>query len=90
MSISEAAFLALLFSGIAALVAGIGLTRIYWRSDIPPYDRRTPTVRVMIHPEDYVRDAPLGAIRSLNLAGALLVAAAIAVLAYELGRTMDL
>ena len=84
MSATETAFLALLFPGIAALVAGVGLTRFYWRSDIPPYGRRTRSLHVMLHPEEYARDASLRAIRVLNFAGALLLAAAATVLVYDL------
>jgi hypothetical protein len=85
---SEAAFLSLLFSGISALVAGVGLTRLHWRSDIPPYDRRTRSLQVMLHPERYVKDAPLRVIRSLNVAGSLLIAGAAAIVASDLLRTV--
>ena len=88
MSTSEATFLGLLFSGIAALITGVCLTRVYWRPELPPYGRRTPTVRVLVHPEEYVRGAPLRAIQSLNLVGTLLLAGAIVVVAYELLRAM--
>jgi len=84
----QATFFGLLFPGIAALIAGVGLTRLYWRPELPPYNRRTPTIRVMVNPREYVRDAPLRTIQSLNLTGALLVAGAIVVLGYELVRTM--
>lgn len=84
----EAAFLSLLFSGIGALVAGAGLTRLHWRPDIPPYGRRTRSLHVMLHPERYVKDAPLCAIRSLNVAGSLLVAGAAGIAAYEVLRAI--
>ena len=83
MSTTEAAFLSLLFAGILALLAGLMLTRIHWRPDIPPYGRQTQFLDVALHPERYVRDAPLRAIRSLTLAGALLLGAAIGLVAYE-------
>ena len=58
------------------------MTRLHWRPDIPPYSRRTHALHVMLHPEEYVKDAPLRAIRSLNLAGGLLLAGAAGVVAY--------
>lgn len=83
MSRTEAAFLSLLCSGILALLAGLVLTRVHWRPDIPPYGRRTRFLHVALHPREYVKDAPLAAIESLNLAGALLLAGAAAVVAFE-------
>jgi hypothetical protein len=88
MITTEGAFLILLFSGILALVCGLGLTRVHWRTDIPPYGRRTRFIDVMLHPERYGKDAPLRAIRSLNLLGALLLGAAAGVLAYEIFHTI--
>lgn len=89
MSATEAAFVSLLFLGILALVAGVTLTRLHWRQEIPPYGRRIRFLDVTLHPEAYVReDAPLRAIRRLNLTGALLLAGAAVVVAYELVQTM--
>jgi len=85
---TEATYLALLFSGITALVAGVVLTRFHWRPDIPPYGRRTNSLHVLLHPEQYVQDAPLRAIQTLNAAGGLLLTGAVGILAYELLRTM--
>ena len=85
---AESTFLGLLFSGITALVVGVGLTRLHWRPDIPPYGRRTRSLQVMLHPERYVNDAPLRAIRTLNVAGSLLLAGAVGTVAYELLRAM--
>jgi hypothetical protein len=85
---SEAAFLSLLFSGISALVAGVGLTRLHWRPDIPPYGLRTRSLQVMLHPERFVKDAPLRAIRNLNITGAVLLAGAAAIVAYGLSRAV--
>ena len=82
----EAAFASLLSSGISALVAGVGLTRLHWRQDIPPYDRRTRSLEVILHPERYVKDAPLRTIRSLNVAGGLLLAGAAGVVANDVLR----
>ena len=87
MSPTEVAFLSLLCSGIFALLAGLMLTRLHWRPDIAPYGRRTRFLHVARHPEKYVKDAPLRGIQSLNLAGALLLAGAAAVVAYEVVLT---
>jgi hypothetical protein len=81
---AESAFLGLLFSGIVALVAGVGLTRLHWRPDIPPYGRRTRSLDVMLHPQRYVKDAPLRAVRTLNVAGSLLLAGAAGIVACDL------
>jgi hypothetical protein len=88
MSTTEAAFLSLLFSGIAGLLAGVLLTRVHWRPEIPPYGRGTRVFDVTLHPEKYVKDAPLRTIRSLNLVGAILLAAAAGAVAYELLRAI--
>jgi hypothetical protein len=85
---TEALFLSLLFSGIAALIGGLLVTRVHWRPDIPPYGRRTRSLQVIVHPERYVRDAPLTAIRILNAAGFLLLTGAAAVVGYDLVRTV--
>jgi hypothetical protein len=85
---TEAAFLGLLFSGILALLVGLLLTRLHWRPDMPPYGRRTRILHVTLHPEAYVRDAPLPVIRGLNLAGALLLAGAAGVTLYEIVRSI--
>ena len=84
MGTAEAAFLGLLFSGIVALLAGIILTRLHWRPDLPPYGRGTPVLHVTLHPEAYVKNGPLRAIRSFNLTGAVLLASAIGVVVYEI------
>jgi hypothetical protein len=88
MITTEDAFLILLFPGILALLAGVGLTRFYWRPDIPPYGRRTRFLDVTLHPEKYAKDAPLNVIRSLNLVGAILLAGAACVSAYEILLTI--
>ena len=88
MSTTETSFLGLLFSGTLALLAGMFLTRLHWRPDIPPYGRQTRFLDVTLHPERYVKDAPLRTIRSLTVAGALLLAAAVSVVVYEILRVM--
>lgn len=85
---TETAFLGLLLSGLTALLAGVGLTRLYWRPDIPAYGRRTRSLHVMLHPERYVRHAPLRAIRALNVAGSLLLAGAAGIVAYDILRAV--
>jgi hypothetical protein len=87
MSATEASFLALLFSGLLALLAGMILTRVHWRPDIPPYGRQTRFLDVTLHPERYAKDAPFGVIRSLSAVGAALLAGAAAAVACELVRT---
>ncbi len=82
------AFLILFFPGILALLVGVGLTRFHWRPDIPPYGRHTRFLDVTLHPERYVRDAPLRIIRLLNLTGALLLAGAVGISVYEILRTV--
>ena len=84
----ELAFLSLVFSGVAALLTGMMLTRFHWRSDIPPYGFRTSFLHVSFHPEIYAQaHAPLKTIRGLNLAGAILLVGAIGVVSYEIVRT---
>jgi hypothetical protein len=83
MSTPEAGFLGLLFSGLLALLAGMMLTRLHWRPDIPPYGRQTRFLDVTLHPERYAKDAPLRAIRGLTVIGAVLLACAAAVVLYE-------
>jgi hypothetical protein len=86
MSTTEAGFLGLLASGIPSLLAGLLLTRLHWRPDIPPYSRQTRFLDVTLHPERYVKDAPLRAIRGLTAIGVLLLVCAAGVVAYEVLR----
>jgi hypothetical protein len=88
MGTTEDAFLILLFPGIIALLAGVGLTRLHWRPDIPPYGRRTHFLDVTLHPERYLKDARLRAIQGLNLTGGILLAGAAGVSIYEILRTI--
>lgn len=88
MNATEAGFLVLVFTGVLALLAGMILTRVHWRPDIPPYGRQTRFLDVTLHPERYAVDAPFGVIRSLSAAGAGLLACAAAAVAWELLRTM--
>ena len=88
MSATEATFLTLVFAGVLALLAGMLLTRLHWRQDIPPYGRQTRFLDVTLHPERYAKDAPFGVIRSLGAIGAVLLACAAAAVAAEILRTM--
>jgi len=81
---AEAVFLVLILSGVFALLASVLLTRLYWRPDIPPYGRATRFLDVTLHPERYVGNAPLRAIRTLAFVGALLMACAAAIVAKEI------
>jgi hypothetical protein len=82
MSTTEAGFLGLLFPGIVTFLAGLWLTRRHWRPDIPPYSR-APFLDVALHPDRFVRDAPLHAIRGLTVVGAVLLACAAGLAVYH-------
>jgi hypothetical protein len=88
MITTEHIFFILLFPGILALLAGVGLTRFYWRPDIPPYGRHTRFLDMTLHPEKYAKDAPLIVIRTMNFAGVILLAGAVCISAYEILRTI--
>lgn len=84
----KAAFIGLLFSGLFALIAGMLLTRLHWRPDIPPYGRHTRVLDVTFHPERYAKDAPSGLIRLLSVIGTLFLISAAALVIFEIVRTM--
>ena len=87
MSTTETSFLGLLFSGTLALLAGMFLTRLHWRPAIfRPMAGRRAFSDVTLHPDRYVKDAPLRFIRSLTVVGALLLACAAGLVAYEVLR----
>ena len=88
MSVTELVFFTLLLLGLSALLAGVLLTRLHWRADIPPYGLGTRSLDVTLHPEKYVSDAPIGVIRILNLVGALLLASAGVVVTFEILRVI--
>ena len=67
-------------------LAGLLLTRLQWRSDIPPYGRQTRSLDVALHPDRYAKDAPLRAIQILTVVGASLLACAAGLVAYEVVR----
>lgn len=60
------------------MVAGLYLTRMTWRDDIPPYSRKSSTLEIMLHPDRFATPRHLGTIRILNAMGMLLLAAAVA------------
>ena len=88
MSTTEGVFLALVFTGVLALLVGMILTRAHWRPDIPPYGRQTRFLDVALHPERYARGAPFSVIRGLSAIGAALLASAAAVVAREIVMTI--
>ena len=90
MSTTEVVFLSLLFAGLFALLAGVMVTRLHWRPDIPPYGLGSRVLDVTLHPQNYVKDAPLHTIRSLNAIGALFLAGAAGVVVWEILRVMGL
>ena len=83
---TETAYLILIGGAILARLVGLMLTRMHWRDDIAPYSRGTKFLDVTLHPERYVKGAPLRTIWILNVAGALLLAGAVVVLVYEFFR----
>jgi hypothetical protein len=88
--VAGVAFLGLLASGLASLLASWGLIRHYWDSAVGPFTRGVRTLDVWMHPSAYLRDAPLALIRALSVIGALLLAAATALAIYEILRVMHL
>lgn len=82
-------FLVLLLLSIAALLGGLLRARVNWRSDIPRHGRRTHFLDVMLHPERYAEDHAQRGIRTLNLAGAVLLASAVGILVYEAFRSIS-
>ena len=86
----RAAFLTLTLLGVAALVAGMVVTRLCWRADIPAYGRRTRSWHVLLHPGQYAQPHAVGIVRVLFVAGLAGVAGGLAVLiqkaAHDLAR----
>jgi hypothetical protein len=75
--------------GVVSLIGGVLRTRFNWRPDVPAFSRRTNSLDVTLHPERYARPESLQGIRRLNLAGVLLIASAVGVLAYEAFRDLS-
>ena len=78
-----AAFLVQLFLAIFLLVGAMFWTRLNRRPDVPPYNRRTRSLDVTLHPERYAQAEALRAIRALRLLGTLFLGGAVAVLVVE-------
>jgi hypothetical protein len=75
-----AIWFAFLLSGNLLLVAGLGLTRYHWRSDIEPFGRGSPTLQIMLHPERFVATPRrLGTIRVLNWLGILCIGTSVGI-----------
>ncbi len=77
-------FMLLLVAGNLTLVSGLYFTRLTWRSDIEPFGRRSRLFQIALHPERFATPARLGLIRCLNLAGALLLTGALAVVVTDI------
>ena len=84
----QTTFLLLILLGTLALVGGMLWTRLHWRADVPPYSRRTRFLDVTLHPERYAKGQAVPVIRTLNGAGGLGVAGALAILAYKAFRDL--
>lgn len=80
-------FFVLLGAGIAVLLAGLVLTRQSWRPEIPPFGRHLRYAEIALHPERYATGRYLPAIRALNVAGALLLCAALGVVIRDIVQT---
>ena len=81
----EAIFLGVWFPGLLLLIAGVYLTRRYWRADVRPYLNQSRYVRtcdVVLHPGRYAYPRAARAARILNLAGALLLTAGLVAVLY--------
>jgi hypothetical protein len=76
-NVNQAIFLTSVLSGTALLVAGIVMTRLNWRRDVPPYNRRTRSLNVLLRPAKYAVPNALPVIRFLTLLGLLLLTVAV-------------
>lgn len=91
MERAEAIFLGVWFPGLFLLIAGVFLTRRFWRSDVLPYQYQRLYVRgvdILVHPGRYTYPAPARIIRILNLAGALLLAIGLAAICYAIVQSI--
>jgi len=82
-NLNEAIFLTAMLSGIVPVVAGVVITRLNWRPDVPPYSLRTRSLDVLMHPERYALPKVLFLIRTLNAVGLLLLAIAVLAIARQ-------
>jgi Na+/glutamate symporter len=84
-----ALFLACLGLGIACLLGGLFITRLTWRSDIEPFNRRSREFQIALHPDRYAGPERLFTIRVLNLTGALFILCALCVVAYDIASVVS-
>jgi len=80
---NELVFLVAFLSGDILLIASFIVARLNWRLDLPPYNLRTRSLDVLLHPSKYVRPKALGITRLLQLLGALLLFAALLALGHQ-------
>jgi hypothetical protein len=81
-------YLVLLIAGILCLVGGLFITRVTWRTDVEPFGRRSPILRIALRPEEFARADRLREIRCLNLLGGLLLLGALASGFHDVVATM--
>jgi hypothetical protein len=88
MTTAGSAFLALLFTGVLCLLAGLILVRAHWRPDISPYGRGVRLPPLLWYPQRYTQGAPLRLIRILSVAGCLFLVGALAVVVAAIAGVM--
>jgi len=88
ISVMLGLYLLFLVLGIACLVGGLFITRQTWRPDIEPFGRRSRMFQIALHPERYAKPDRLTAIRLLNLIGASFVLLAVAVIGFDIYRSL--
>ena len=78
------------FPGLFLLIAGVFLTRRFWRPDVLPYQYQSLYVRgfdILLHPGRYTYPPAARIIRILNLAGVLLLAIGLAAVFYGIAQS---
>ena len=70
-NLNEAVFLVAILSGVFLLTTSFVVARLNWRPDRPPYNPRTRSLDLLLHPARYVRQEALRKTRSLQLLGGL-------------------
>lgn len=80
----QSTFLATWITGVLALVAGLFLTRLHWRSDVPPFGRHSRVLDILLHPDQYARPEAQRGIRVLVGLGILLLATGTGILVLKL------
>ena len=88
ISVMLGLYLLFLVLGIACLVGGLFITRQTWRTDIEPFGRRSRMFQIALHPERFAKPDRLTAIRLLNLIGASFVLLAVAVIGFDIYRSL--